>query len=192
MYSVCADLSGRPGIMSWPLIIMGMALRLASRSRSDMPRSTIFWARLAMRRSAPPRPGWARLPIRWARLWRSWRADNLLWLRAGYHFHQVEPLRDITKIAPRPVLIIQSGKDSLVDPLDAARLYEAAGEPKELWTLPNADHCGAYFEGRTTYVRRIVNFFDLHLKNVPQIELVEPSTQQEIPIITDQGLSEAS
>jgi len=122
----------------------------------------------------------------------SWLADNLLWLRAGYHFHQVEPLRDITKIAPRPVLIIQSGKDSLVDPQDAVRLYDAAGEPKELWTLPNADHCGAYFEGRTTYVKRIVGFFDLYLKNVPQMELVEPSTVQEIPPITDQGLSEAS
>ena len=35
-----------------------------------------------------------------------WLADALLWQRAGYHFRQVEPLRDIAAISPRPVLII--------------------------------------------------------------------------------------
>lgn len=103
----------------------------------------------------------------------AWMADNLLWWRAGYHFNQVEPLRDIAKIAPRPVLIIHGGKDSLVDPRDAPLLYGAAQEPKEIWLLPNADHCGAYFEDRVAYVKKIVNFFDLHLKNVPQLRLID-------------------
>ncbi len=75
-----------------------------------------------------------------------WLTDFLLWLRAGYHFNQVEPLRDIGRIAPRPVLIIHGLKDSLVDPEDAKLLYAAAKEPKELWIDPNADHCGIYFE----------------------------------------------
>jgi alpha-beta hydrolase superfamily lysophospholipase len=60
----------------------------------------------------------------------SWVTDLLLWWRAGYHFRQVEPLRDIGRIAPCPVLIIHGLKDSMVDPRDATRLYEAAGEPK--------------------------------------------------------------
>ncbi len=45
-----------------------------------------------------------------------WLADALLWWRAGYHFRQVEPLRDIRAIAPRPILIIHDQKDSVVNP----------------------------------------------------------------------------
>jgi uncharacterized protein len=103
----------------------------------------------------------------------SWMADNLLWWRAGYHFNQVEPLRDIAKIAPRPILIIHGGKDSIVNPRDAPLLYDAAREPKEIWLMPNADHCGVYFEDRVAYVKRITDFFDLHLKNVPQLRLMD-------------------
>ncbi len=109
----------------------------------------------------------------------SWMADNLMGWRAGYHFYQVEPLRDIAKIAPRPILIIQGGKDSLVDPRDGPSLYAAAQEPKEFWYLPNADHCGAYFEDRSAYVKKVVNFFDLYLKNVPRLQLVDSLSQDE-------------
>ena len=94
-----------------------------------------------------------------------WVTDLLLWLRAGYHFNQVEPLRDIACIAPRPLLIIHGMKDTVVDPRDATLLYEAAGGPKELWLLPDSEHCGAYFEDRVVYVNRIVSFFDRYLKD---------------------------
>jgi uncharacterized protein len=103
----------------------------------------------------------------------AWVADYLLWWRAGYRFHQVEPLRDIARIAPRPILIIHGGKDSIVDPRDATLLYAAAQEPKELWFLPSADHCGAYFEDRQAYVKKVNDFFDLHLRNVGHLQLVE-------------------
>jgi fermentation-respiration switch protein FrsA (DUF1100 family) len=103
----------------------------------------------------------------------AWVADYLLWWRAGYRFHQVEPLRDIARIAPRPILIIHGGKDSIVDPRDATLLYAAAQEPKELWFLPNADHCGAYFEDRQAYVKKVNDFLDLHLRNVGHLQLVE-------------------
>jgi uncharacterized protein len=109
----------------------------------------------------------------------AWMADNLLSLRAGYRFHQVEPLRDIAKIAPRPILIIQGGKDSIVDPRDGLLLFEAAREPKEIWLLPNADHCGSYFEDRVAYVNKIVKFFDLHLKNMPQLRLIDATPADE-------------
>ncbi len=107
-----------------------------------------------------------------------WMTDLLLWLRAGYHFDQVEPLRDIGRLAPRPILIIHGMKDTIVDPKDASLLYEAAGDPKELWLLPNVEHCGAYFEDRAVYVNKMVEFFDLHLKKArPPINLQQRSVE---------------
>jgi uncharacterized protein len=110
----------------------------------------------------------------------AWIADYLLWWRAGYRFRQVEPLRDIARIAPRPILIIHGGKDSIVDPKDATLLYAAAQDPKEIWVLPDADHCGAYFEDRQAYVKRVLEFFDLHLKKVVHLQLVDPASAEQI------------
>ena len=126
----------------------------------------------------------------------AWMADTLLGIRAGYRFHQVEPLRDILKIAPRPVLLIQGMKDTIVDPRDAALLYSAAAEPKELWIVPNADHCGVYFEDREAYVKKVVTFFDLHLRNVPQLSLLDQPTASEAAALPEvdgqENLPEAS
>jgi fermentation-respiration switch protein FrsA (DUF1100 family) len=106
-----------------------------------------------------------------------WMTDNLLWLRAGYHFRQVEPLREVANISPRPILIIHGGQDTIVSPQDAILLYDAAREPKELWFLPSADHCGAYFDDRPAYVKKVTEFFDLHLGRVPRLKLVETGEQ---------------
>ncbi|HLJ36240.1 MAG TPA: alpha/beta hydrolase [Ktedonobacteraceae bacterium] len=118
-----------------------------------------------------------------------WLADYLMWLRAGYRFRQVEPIRDIGRIAPRPILLIHGGKDSMVDPHDATLLYRAANEPKELWLLPEADHCGAYFVDRKAYTAKMINFFDLYLKK-PRLQLVEDLVDEQPQNKAD--LSEAS
>lgn len=107
-----------------------------------------------------------------------WLADLLLWWRAGYHFNQVEPLRDIKKLAPRPLLIIHALKDTLVNPGDAQLLYAAAGDPKELWLVDDADHCGAYFANRLRYTEKIITFFERTLKK-PLIQLQEHQTLEQ-------------
>lgn len=96
-----------------------------------------------------------------------WVTDLILLLRAGYRFNQVEPLRDIARIAPRPIMIIHGMKDTIVDPHDASLLYKAAGDPKELWLVQDVEHCGAYFFDRGEYMRRVNKFFDLHLRQRP-------------------------
>ncbi|HET9507544.1 MAG TPA: CocE/NonD family hydrolase [Gaiellaceae bacterium] len=72
-----------------------------------------------------------------------------------------EPLRDlVARIAPTPLLLVATGRD-LPAELDANRLYaEAAGEPSELWELPDVNHTAALRERPEEYERRVVGFFD--------------------------------
>lgn len=123
----------------------------------------------------------------------AWLADYLLGWRAGYHFRQVEPLRDIALIAPRPILIIHGGKDTVVDPHDAPLLYAAAQEPKELWIVPEADHCGAYFADRPRYVKKIIAFFEKNLKQQPaRPHLVEVSSPERVQAADREALEAAT
>ncbi len=108
-----------------------------------------------------------------------WITDQILWLRAGYRFNQVEPLQDIKKLAPRPILLIHGLNDTTVDPGDAQLLYQAAGKPKALWLLPNTEHIKAYFTDSPAYVARVTDFFDQRLKGIQLQENTQPSTEAE-------------
>ncbi len=79
--------------------------------------------------------------------------------RYGYTLGAVRPSEAVARIAPRPLLLIHGTADSLVPVEHAEHLFAAAGEPKELWLVPDADHCGAYFLDRETYVARVRAFF---------------------------------
>src|SRR5207253_3221554 len=77
----------------------------------------------------------------------------------GYRVRDVEPLREVGLIAPRPLLLIHGEADSVTDPRDSRVLFDAAGEPKELWVTPGVEHCGTYFIDRAYYCARIATFF---------------------------------
>ncbi len=122
-----------------------------------------------------------------------WIADYLLWWRAGYRFKQVEPIRDIHEIAPRPILIIHGEKDSIIDPRDAQLLYQAAQEPKELWLSTEADHCGAYFVDRKAYIQKVCDFLEKNLWQSPRLQMLSP-VEENLPEQSEDrsGFSEAS
>jgi dienelactone hydrolase len=62
------------------------------------------------------------------------------------------------RIAPRPVLLIQStGADN--ETMNPA-YHRAAREPKQLWRAPADDHMGAIEARPREYERRVVGFFD--------------------------------
>ena len=75
----------------------------------------------------------------------------------------IDPLREVAMIAPRTCLFIHGLLDRTCDAEDSVRLYEAAGEPKELWLLEGAGHCDAYFADREAYCERVAAFFEKHL-----------------------------
>ena len=70
----------------------------------------------------------------------------------------ISPLNAISKISPRPVFLIHGINDKTV-PIDhAIKLYEAAGEPKELWKT-NTGHITTWYKYRDEAENRVKNFF---------------------------------
>lgn len=81
----------------------------------------------------------------------------------GLRFDLVRPVDDIGSISPRPVFLIQSMGDTMIPANSAERLYEAAGEPRQLWVEPDAPHMNMYAYYRTRYTKRVIKFFNTYL-----------------------------
>ena len=81
----------------------------------------------------------------------------------GLRLDLVRPVDEIGRISPRPVFLIQGMGDTMV-PLDSTqRLYDAAGEPREVWTEADVPHMNMYAYYRTRYTKRVIEFFDTYL-----------------------------
>jgi fermentation-respiration switch protein FrsA (DUF1100 family) len=107
--------------------------------------------------------------------------DILLGHLVGYHFRDVEPLREVGLIAPRPLLLIHGENDTVTDPRDSQALCEAAGEPKELWITPGVEHCGTYFMDRAYYCARIATFFQ-HALDTPALTAKSAAKPEAPPV----------
>ena len=83
----------------------------------------------------------------------AWWFPYLL-MRDGY-----DPIDHVTRIRPRPLLIMQGTADRVVDPAAAQRLYDRAGEPKELWMIEGVEHYEALQEMADEVRPRLLNFF---------------------------------
>lgn len=81
-------------------------------------------------------------------------------LRLGCRLPDADPLRWVAHIAPRPLLLIHGGQDQGIPVSDAHRLYEAAGEPKELWVVPEAKHRCVDKVCPEEYMSRVLAFFE--------------------------------
>jgi alpha-beta hydrolase superfamily lysophospholipase len=79
--------------------------------------------------------------------------------RYGYRYGALRPVAVVGQLAPRPLLIIHGTRDAVTPVAHAHHLYDAAGEPKEVWIAEGAHHCGAYFQDRERYVARVAAFF---------------------------------
>jgi fermentation-respiration switch protein FrsA (DUF1100 family) len=90
-------------------------------------------------------------------------ADQFLIRLGGYRSRDVEPIRDVALLAPRPLLVIHGTADATIPVEQAVQIYQMAQAPKELWLAEGAGHCGAYFQDRSLYCNRAVNFFRRYL-----------------------------
>jgi uncharacterized protein len=84
-------------------------------------------------------------------------------LQTALDLNDVSSVDDVAFISPRPVFIIQGMADTMI-PLDSAqRIYDAAGEPKQLWTELDAGHLGMYSAHPDEYTEKVIGFFDQYL-----------------------------
>jgi pimeloyl-ACP methyl ester carboxylesterase len=84
--------------------------------------------------------------------------------QTGARLAEVRPAQVIGRISPRPVLIISDLKDDLADePYDGEHLYLNAGQPKELWQVPDAGHIQAFTLRPEEWIARVGDFLDRYL-----------------------------
>jgi dipeptidyl aminopeptidase/acylaminoacyl peptidase len=76
---------------------------------------------------------------------------------------KISPLKEISKISPRAVMIISGAKDKRMPSLDAERLYLNAGYPKDFFLTISAGHTESYWQNREEYERRVLDFFSRYL-----------------------------
>lgn len=81
----------------------------------------------------------------------------------GFKLEDVDATKWIAQISPRPVFLMQGGADVVISAESGQRLYDAAGEPKELWFDPELGHVRFDTERAEEYERRVVQFFDRYL-----------------------------
>ena len=82
---------------------------------------------------------------------------------ADIRVRDIDSTKWIGQISPRPVFIMMGGADDHISIDSGQKLYDAAGEPKELWFEPTAGHCGLPEVAPEEYERRVAGFFDQYL-----------------------------
>jgi fermentation-respiration switch protein FrsA (DUF1100 family) len=83
---------------------------------------------------------------------------------AGFKAKEIDATVWIRQISPRPVFLMQGGADIIISASSGQKLYDAAGEPKELWYDPAIGHAMFDTLRAAEYERRVVAFFDRALK----------------------------
>ena len=102
-----------------------------------------------------------------------WILETWLWADVD----ATAPVAEAGKIQPRGLLIVSGGQDPIMRPATARRLFDAAGEPKELWRVPEAGHVGAYEARTAEYERKLGAFFGRFLP-VDEAKQIPPGEER--------------
>ncbi|MCK6629620.1 MAG: alpha/beta fold hydrolase [Anaerolineae bacterium] len=80
--------------------------------------------------------------------------------RLGIQVSQVDSVRDLATLSPRPVLIIHGTADRLFPPDHALRMYASAKDPKTLWLIEGLGHANPIPDHEAQYREHVVTFFE--------------------------------
>ena len=87
-------------------------------------------------------------------------AKYLAEFQTGIQLNEIDPLKDIARISPRPVYIVHGTGDTVAPPDAGRKLYEAAGEPRFLWEAENIQHLMIHLDNPRRYQRKLIGFFE--------------------------------
>jgi dipeptidyl aminopeptidase/acylaminoacyl peptidase len=76
----------------------------------------------------------------------------------GLKSEEIDTTKWIAQLSPRPVFLMQGGADVVISADSGQRLYDAAGEPKELWFDPELGHVKFDTERAEEFERRVADF----------------------------------
>jgi len=77
----------------------------------------------------------------------------------------VSPIKSVSKISPRALMLIYGEKDTQIPPDSTKNLFAMAKEPKELWAIPEANHGETISIDHERYREKVLKFFDQHVKD---------------------------
>lgn len=80
--------------------------------------------------------------------------------QSGGDISAVSPIQEIGKISPRAVFIIDGWDGTAEETSSPYRLYNAADEPKIIWTEKKIPHMGMQAEFPNQYENKVIRFFD--------------------------------
>jgi alpha-beta hydrolase superfamily lysophospholipase len=84
-------------------------------------------------------------------------------LRMRLNLFDIDLVRWIHRLAPRPLLLIFGEQDVIVPKSEIDRLCVRAGESKEVWRVPGVGHRRIEQSQPEAYRQRITQFFSAHL-----------------------------
>ena len=86
-----------------------------------------------------------------------------IWLNArcgNVPSKKCQPMHVVSKISPRPLLLMHGTFDTVVPAAHGQKLYDLAKEPKEFWLLPEAGHTTLYDHSPDEFKRRVLGFLE--------------------------------
>lgn len=89
-----------------------------------------------------------------------------LWLaerQVGCDFSEADAVQWVPQLGARALFLIHGGRDPYVSTATVKALFAAAGEPKELWIVPQAGHRQVADHFPDEYLDRVIGFFDRYL-----------------------------
>lgn len=145
-----------------PLALMGISMggSVAIMAAPDLPVAAVVADAAYADLSDPIRNRMREIGFPFARL-ASRVAIAAAHLRAGARLRS--PVDRVAQLAPRALLVISPEEDQLVSASQSRRLFERAGEPKELLVIPGAGHADAHAVGGETYEATVLAFLDRFL-----------------------------
>jgi dipeptidyl aminopeptidase/acylaminoacyl peptidase len=134
----------------------------------------------------------ANMPAFIPSFFREWLIMLAEW-RKGFQREAVEPIKVVSQIAPRPLLLIYGDADRRVTLAHARRLQRAAGPTAQFWVVRGATHRAIGDEALVLLAPDIVAFLNQALRHRPDRQMagisLQPASFSTQPLLTSRRVN---